>query len=544
MRRLMAQLEEHPGLILAIAALALHLWANSGYDYFVDELYFIVCGQHLAWGYVDQPPLAPLMARCARELFGDSLLGLRLVPALAAAGLAALTTVAARRLGGGLFARWLAGLAVLAAPVLCADGLVLSADTLQPLAWLAASLALIAAIKSEPARAGPKAWPIAWIVLGVIAGAALMAKYVMAYFLVAAGIGLILTPERRVLARPGPWLAAGLALLIVLPNLLWQQSHGWPFLQLNAAAFNGRNLSYGPLGYLLQEVMIVGPLTAPIWIAGLAGFAFWPRFAAMRWLAIAWAVLMATMVLTHGKSYYPAAIYPILLAGGAVVVEAAIHSRAARGAIVAATVFAGAALAPFTLPILPVQWFVAYQRALGQTAGLKAERVAIDKQPVGELPANYANMFGWREIAAAVGKAYQALPPTDQARAVFFARDYNEAAAVDVFGGAWRLPPAISAHNNYYLWGPQGHDGRVVLLLSTARREDLLKAYASVGAAARIGDVDAVHRELLKTYGSAEPVASIDSAYAYPFERRLTLWLCRDRKVPFAADWQSLKLYF
>src|SRR5271170_575185 len=139
MRGRRAQLENHPGLILATAALAVHLWANAGYDYFVDELYFIVCGQHLAWGYVDQPPLAPLIARGARELFGDSLLGLRLVPAFAAAGLAALTTEAARRLGGGLFARWLAGLAVLAAPVLCADGLVLSADTLQPLAWLAAS---------------------------------------------------------------------------------------------------------------------------------------------------------------------------------------------------------------------------------------------------------------------------------------------------------------------------------------------------------------------------------------------------------------------
>ena len=536
MRRFAAFIAAHPGLILGASALALHLWANGGYDYFGDELYFIVCGQHLAWGYVDQPPLAPLIARGAREAFGDSLLGLRLVPALAAAGLAALSTQAARRLGGGLFSRWLAGLAVLAAPVLCADGLLLSADTLQPLAWLAACLLLMAAIEGER--------PLAWYALGVIVGAAFLAKYIVVFFLVAVAVGLVATPQRRVLARPGPWLATGLALLIVLPNLVWQQTHGWPFLQLNAAAFNGRNLSYGPLGYLVQEILIVGPLNAPIWLAGLAGFAFWPPFAARRWLAVAWVALMAIMLLIHGKSYYAAAIYPILLAGGAVVIEAAIKAPAARAGIAAATVLAGAALLPFTLPILPVDRFIGYEHAFGQGSGLKPQGAAIDNQPVGELPANYAYMFGWREMAAAVGRAYQALPPKDRARAVFFARDYSEAAAIDVFGGPWRLPPAISARNNYFLWGPHGADGSVVLLLSTAPREDILKAYAALQPAARIGDIGAVRKELLKTYSVAEPVAHIDTAYAYPYERGLTLWLCRGRKAPFADDWAKLRLYF
>ena len=532
LQRLAALFAAHPGMILGGLALALHLWANAGYDYFSDELYFIVCGQHLAWGYVDQPPLAPLIARIAHELFGDNLLGLRLFPALASAGLAALSTEAARRLGGGQFARWLAGLAVLAAPVLCADGLLLSADTLQPLAWLAASLALMAAIERQRTTT--------WLMLGAIAGVALLAKYVMAFFLVAAAIGLVSTPQRRVLARPGPWLAAALALLIILPNLLWQQSHGWPFLQLNATAFNARNITYDPLNYLLQQVLIVGPLNAPIWLAGLAGFAFWPRLAAARWLAVAWFALMGLMLLIHGKSYYPAAIYPILLAGGAVVVEAGVRARGVRAAITSATVLGGAALLPFTLPILPVEGFIAYEHALG----VKTEHAAVDKQPVGELPPNYAYMFGWREMAAAVGRAYQALPPQDRARAVFFARDYSEAAAVDVFGAPWRLPPAISARNNYFLWGPRGHDGSVVLLLSTAPRPDLLKAYAEMEPATRIGEVGAIRRELLRTYASAEPVARIDSPHAYPFERGLTLWLCRDRKVPFATDWSTLKLYF
>lgn len=535
----MASGKNRPGLSLGLTALALHLWANTGYDYFIDELNFIVCGQHLAWGYIDHPPLVPLIARIARELFGDSLLGLRLVPALAAAGLVALTAEAARRLGGGLFARWLAGLAVLAAPVLSADGLLLSADTLQPLAWLATAMLLTAMGESKEAANRPTLW----VSLGVIVGLALLAKYLMAFFLIAAAAGILLTPACAMLRYKGPWLAAGLALLILLPNLLWQYGHGWPFLQLNATAYNGRNLTVGPLSYLLDEILIVGPLTAPIWIAGLAGFATSKRLAGGRWLAIAWVALMGMMLALHGKSYYPAAIYPILLAGGAVMVETAIRARAARAAVVAATVAAGVALAPFTLPVLPVDRFLDYQGQVAKVAGLASQQVAIDNQPTGELPPNYANMFGWREVASAVGQAYAALPPEERDRAVFFARNYAEAAAVEVLSGA-TLPPTISTNNNYFLWGPHDHDGKVVLLLSTAAAPDLRAAYAPLGAEARIGDVEEVREDLLKTYGSAEPVAYIDPAHAYPFERHLTLWLCKDRRTSLVADWDGLKRYF
>lgn len=528
----------HPGLILGLMALVLHFWANTGYDYFIDELNFIVCGQHLAWGYIDHPPLVPLIARAAREAFGDSLLGLRLVPAFAAAGLAALATVAARQLGGGLFSRWLAGLAVLAAPVLSADGLLLSADTLQPLAWLAISMILIRQIDTRDQRLAP------WIALGVIVGLALLAKYIIVFFLLAAGAGILATPARRILAGKGLWLAALLALLIVMPNLAWQQSHGWPFLQLNAVAYNGRNLTVGPLTYLKDQILIMGPLNAPLWLAGLAGFAVSPRLAGGRWLVIAWTGMMGLMLALHGKSYYPAAIYPILLAGGAVVAEGALRARSARVGALAATALAGIALAPFTLPILPVDRFLDYQGAVARLAGLTSGQVAIDNQPTGELPPNYANMFGWREIASAVGEAYAALPPDQRGQAVFFARNYAEAAAVDVFGTDRHGPPAISANDNYYLWGPHGHDGKVVLLLSTAPTPDLRAAYAALGGASRIGEVEEIRQDLLKSYASAEPVAQIDPDHAYPFERHLTLWLCKDRRTSLVADWDALKLYF
>ena len=315
-------------------------------------------------------------------------------------------------------------------------------------------------------------------------------------------------------------------------------------MQLNAAAYDGRNLTVGPGAYLLDEILIMGPLTAPVWIAGLAGFAASPRLAKGRWLAIAWVVLMGMMLVLHGKSYYAAPVYPILLAGGSVMVEQFVRARAARIAVAAATVFAGVALAPFVLPVLPVDRFIAYQQVIAKVAGLTSGQVAVDKQPTGELPPNYANMFGWREMANAVGQAYTALPPELREHAVFYARNYSEAAAIDVFGGQWNLPAAISSNNNYFLWGPHDHDGSVVLLLSTAPTPELRDAYAALGTNARIGEVEDVRQDLLEIYASAEPVAYIDPDHAYPFGRHMTLWLCRDRHTSLVAEWDRLRLYF
>jgi hypothetical protein len=531
--RLLSNAAAHPALILGVSALALHLWASAGYDYFSDELYFIVCGQHVAWGYVDQPPLTPLIAGLAHGLFGNSLVGLRLVPTLTAAALVALTTEAARRLGGGFFARWLCGLAVLLAPVFLGVAQTLSTDSLQPLAWLAATLALISAIESE--RSLP------WYVLGAIAGVAFLDKYAIAFFLIAAAGGIVLTPERRVLARVAPWLSTLLFLLIVTPNLLWQRAHGWPFLELNSWAIANRNIAYEPLGYLVQQVILLGPLSSPIWLAGLAGFAFWQRFAAQRWIAIAWILLMAMMLLTHGKSYYPAGIYPILLAGGAVVIELLLQRASFRAALATGVLVAGVALLPFVTPALPLETFLSYQGAFNRVTGLNRGTAALDRQALGRLPANYASMFGYREIVAAVGRAYQALPAKDKAKAVFFGRSYAEAAAIDVLSGSKPMPLAISGHNNYFLWGPHGHDGSVVLLLSTAPRPDLLATFGAIAPVARVADNRTVRDELLKTFTSAQPVARIDNPFAQPFERNLTLWLCRGPKVPM--DWQSLKHY-
>ena len=498
-----SELLNRPALVLGLATLALHLWLNGSYGYFRDELYFIVCGRHPAWGYTDQPPLTPLIAAASDAVF-HSLRGLRLVPAVAAAALVALTTTAAGMLGGGLYARWLAGLAVLAGGFLELVGVLLTTDSLQPLAWLAAALCIVQAERDDEPR-----W---FLAAGIIGGMAFLAKYTVALYFASLAVGLLLTPQRRLLASWQPWAAAVIAFAIAAPNLVWQAQNGWPFVAHTAVLAAQKNIPLSPAAFLLQEVLTLGPTSAPVWIAGLAAFAFWRRFAGLRWVAISWALLIAAAVMGRGRPYYIGPAYPLLIAGGAVALEAWLP-RLAKPVFAGAVVAVGMLTAPLFLPVLPIETFLAYQ----QTLGIKPS--TGERLKLGALPQYYADMFGWPEIAATVGKAYQSLSPEDRKHAVFFGRNYGDAAAVDVFGGPWSLPPAISGHENYFLWGPRGADGSVVLILGGTRDG------------------------LLKMFGSVEAAGQVDNPLGMPEESGQTLWLCRDIREPIETLWPRLRHY-
>jgi 4-amino-4-deoxy-L-arabinose transferase-like glycosyltransferase len=494
-----------PGVVLALFALAIHLYASAAYGIFRDELYFIVCGEHPDWGYVDQPPLIPLIAAAMHAMFPDSLRMLRLVPALGHAATLALTAETARFLGGGRFAQTLAGLCVLVAGVYLATGTILTTDALQPLAWLFCAYALIRVIRNDDQR-----W---WLAIGVVAGVALQTKYMLAFWLAALAVGVLATPSRRVLMHTKAWLAVAITGIIVVPNVLWQENHDWPFLVIGRVAAEGKNIALSPLEFLFAEMNFLNFATAPVWLAGLAAFAVWPRFADLRLFAVAFAVLFGSMLAMHAKPYYPAGAYTVLFAGGAVALEAWLMWRPVRRVLVATVVVSGIISAPFALPILPIERFVAWQDFLRQTPQ------PLERQKLGRLPQYYADMFGWQELAAQIGAIYQALPPEDRAKAVFLAGNYGEAAAIDVLGAPWHLPSAISGHNNYFLWGPRGHVGSVVIRFG-GNRQVLLSAYASV-----------------------EPAGMFDNPWAMPYERGQTLWLCRGRKVSFEQDWARFRKF-
>ena len=495
----------NPAFLLALACLVLHALANGHYGFFRDELYFIVCGDHPAWSYVDQPPVVPLLASWSHALFGDFLWGFRLLPALVMTATVALTAEFARAAGGGRFAQWLAGLCVLLAPILLIQGVLFGTDMFQALTWLGLAWTLVRLEQTRDER-----W---WLAFGAIAGFSLETKYLIAFFIAALAPGLLATPLRRSLLRPWVWLGALIAAALALPNVLWQQAHGWPFLALGAAAVNGKNLAMPPLTYFGQQFLQIGPLAMLVALCGLWAGAVRPRFTVARAIAIAWLLLFALFVHLHGKPYYLAAIYPALLAFGAVRIEQWFGNAAARGAVLAGIALSGALAAPLTLPILPVGAFIRYAQAIGFTPSV-GERVKT-----AALPQYYADMFGWREMAGKIAAVYWSLPPRERAQAVFFGNNYGEAAAIDVFGRRLGLPPAISGHNNYYLWGPRGHDGSVVIIIGGDT-----KHYAGLFRSWRIA-------------------GRIDTPYAMPYETHKPVYVLKGMKMPLAQYWPQVRHY-
>jgi len=494
-----------PSLVLALATLLLHVLANGHYGIFRDELYFIVCGDRPDWGYVDQPAIVPLLASWSHTLFGDFVLGFRMLPALVMAATVALTVEFTHALGGGRFAQWLAGSCLMLAPIVLIEGVMFSTDMFQPLTWLALGWVLV-----RLEQTGDERW---WLAFGAVAGFSLNTKYLVAFYLAALTVGLLATPRRKSLLHPWIYLGALLAAAMVLPNVLWQQAHGWPFLELGKAASNGKNLEMSPWAFFIQQVLLTGPLAAVVWISGLWAGMFRPRFAVARAFPIAWLILLLVFDATHGKAYYVCAIYPTLFAFGALRFEAWLGNTVARGAMLAGVVVLGCLAAPLTLPILPVEDFIRYQKALGVTLS------GGERQALGALPQHYADMFGWREMAEKIAAVYRSLPPEDRARAVFLGENYGEAAAIDVFGPRLGLPPAIAGHNNYYIWGPRGHDGSVVIIIG--------------------GDT----RHYAELFRSIEVAGRITTAYAMPYETDQPIYVLRGMKVPLQEFWPQVKRY-
>jgi len=491
---------------LAAAKLVLHLYAGHNYGYFVDELYYLACGRHLAWGYVDQPPMIALLAAFVRVTLGRSLPAIRLLPAIAGAGMVLLTGLIARELGGGRFAQGLAALAALVAPGFLAMDSLFSMNAFEPLLWMGCAWAVIRIVRTGRQNL--------WLWFGLLAGIGLENKHSMLIFGFGIVVGLLATPERRQLRSPWLWLGGLLALLVFLPNLLWNAQHHFPFLELQANIRRShRNVDLAPLAFLAQEALTMLPLALPIWLAGLWYFLFGARGKPYRALGWAWLVTMAVIMIMDPRVYYPWPAFPMLFAAGGVAWETWLQPprlRWVKPAWVAAMLLMGIFFAPFVVPVLPAETYIRYARATG------FQQPRVENHKLGPLPQLYADQFGWEEMVQAVAKVYQALPPDVRARTAIFGQNYGQAGAVDLFGPKYGLPAAISGHQSYFLWGPRGYTGESVIVMQ-GRQAELEQYYASV-----------------------EKVAHVGHPYAMPYEH-FDIFYCRGLKWPLAEIWPKVK---
>ncbi len=480
--------------VMAALTLLLHLATASVYGLFIDELYFLAAGEHLAWGYVDFPPLTALQAWLTRALFGDSLLSIRLFPALAAAGLVLLTGPIVRELGGRRFAQGLAALAVALAPAYLAFGSYLSMNSLEPLIWMGCALLVLRMIRTGDTRL--------WLGFGALAGLGLLNKHTMLLFGFALVVGLALTAERRLLANHWFPLGGLVAFLIFLPNLVWMIAHGFPHLELLAnIERNRRDVAFTPLQFLWMQIFFMNPLAAPLWIGGLLHFLFGRGCRPLRALGWAYLIALGVLMALRAKVYYLGPIYPMLLAGGAVSLErwlAAPGWSRLRPVYASLVTVSGALIAPTVVPMMPPETYLRYTSAIG------FDQPRLENRRASAMPQFFADRFGWPEMVETVAKAYHALPPEQRAKCAIFGNDYGQSGAVDFYGPRFGLPKSIGGHLTNWYWGPRGYSGEIMLVLGDDR-EGLLRHFESVEAVGEVGHVYAMGQEHFTIFLCAKP---------------------------------------
>lgn len=493
---------------LCLARLALYLLSSGplAYGYMSDEFYYLDGARQLSWGYVDHPPLSLALLRLVDTTLGDSLLALRLLPALAHCAVIAGVALLAREIGGGRTAQRLAALAALVAPVYLGISALYSMNAFEPVVWVASAWLL--------ARIRNGAEPRTWLWLGAILGLGLLNKISVLWLGFGLALGLVATPERRWLVTPWPWLAATIAAAIALPFAVWQVENGWPLLEFMANARNEKMVEKTPLQFTAEQLVIMHPVLAPFWLGGLtwlftrAG----RRHRLLGWLWLGTFAVLAASGATRANYLGPA--YTVLLPAGGLMVERITRARELRwlpGVAATAFVLAGLLGAPLATPLLSPARYVAYERALGVKA-------PIDQTgELGALPLHYALRFGWDELRWAVTQAEATLSPSEHAQAVILGSWFGDTGMFNFRRAHEGGLPAISGHNHYWLWGPGTATGEVVIALRPSPEQ------------------------LRKWFHDVRYIADVDCSLCLPEVDRLRVYVCRKPRHPIAEWWPEVK---
>lgn len=493
---------------LVAAKLVLNLLLDQRYGYFRDEFYYLKLGEHVFDGPTAMPLLGPLLMALSRGVLGDSLIALHVLPALAGAGVIVLTVWMARDLGGRLLAQGLAGIGALLAPAYVGVNSTFSYDSFDQLFWVACLWVLVRLLQRDKPRL--------WLAFGAAAGLGLFTKETMLFLGFAVALAFLLTPARRHYMSGWMWAGAGISFLFAIPYLVMQGQMDWPCLDYWSRYGSLKTYAASPLEFVWFQVAVMNPVSAPLWLAGLVwalGTESGKPFRALGW---AYLILVVLFVWLKVKFYFLVPMYAFLFAAGAAWIEGWAARGSARMALrlyLGAMAVAGIVLAPYAMPLLPLETFLSMARATGGDLGVKQER-----HPTRALPQHFADRFGWEELARLVVAVYQSLPPADRAKACVFTANYGQAGAIEFFGRKLipDLPPVLSAHGQYFFWGCGDCTGEVMILVGVPERD--------------VGRVFERYAEAART----------DCEYAMPYENGRAIYVARGPKVPLAQAWPGL----
>jgi hypothetical protein len=483
---------------LSLVRILLNLFINNQYDFHRDELYYLACGDHLDFGYVDHPPLLPWIASFIKPLIGQSLFAVRLIPTLAGGTIVALTGLSVKELGGGKFAQAVGCLAVIIAPLFLGMGLLFTTNVFDQLLSVLSIYLLILIFKKDNPRY--------WLLLGIVLGLGMMNKHTMLIFAAAILLSFALTPNRRYFTNKYFWVSVVIAIAIFSPNIYWQISHGWPTIEFLREAAINRMEQVSPLGFLAQQFFSLNPINMILLLAGLYYYLFTKDGKQYRVMGILFLLLFVFFAFQRSKDYYLAPAYPIIWAGGAILIEKLSFSRLRlliRPILPVLMLIAGLVVLPFSIPILPVD---------------KLEKLAAFEKT--ELPLTFRDMLGWENMTASLADVYKALPADQKTGCAILANNYGEAAAIDYYGSKYGLPKAICAHNSYWLWGPREYSGEFVL---------------SVGLN---------HQDLQQGFAEVKKNREIPNSDATWYERDLSIIIWSKPKLPLNQMWPYIKMYY
>jgi hypothetical protein len=500
-------------LILGSLALVVFIlvWISctvKPYGFFIDEVYFMSCAKHLAFGYIDQPPLSILLLALVRDLLGSSLILVRILPALSIASTAFIAGLIAKRLGGSIGSMLLALLAVAAMPVFMVFGSYFSMNAYEPLIWTAAVYFVIRMVQEEDPRY--------WIHFGVLMGLGLEMKHTIVLYGAALIFGLLISRKRNLLFNR--WILwGGLAcFLLILPNLIWQYVHHFPSLELYANSFSSKNINKSYLQVMIEQIIFVNPASFPLWIAGLF-ILLSKKFRAYRFMLYTYAILLFMLVLGHSsRPDRITSVYPFLFAMGAVGLEhwlPAIRFRTVQVSMAALIIVGGLLLAPIFCPILPPEQLGKYIARLGL-------HFDIEEGKKGEpLPQWLADRIGWEEMAEKVAEVYNALPEDEKRNAAIVSTNYGEAGALDLYGPEYGLPIVYCTHNSFHTWGPPS---------------DTIKTY--IGVYINADDVK-------DKFEQVEEAAVYHCPDCTRPQREVSIYILRKPTISIESEWEHFKNY-
>ncbi|MFH0883896.1 MAG: glycosyltransferase family 39 protein [bacterium] len=501
-----------PALWMAGFTLLFHLpvLITGGYGIFRDEMYYVACANHLAWGYVDQPPLSIFILWVWKGIFSNSLFSLRLLATLAGSASVFIGVRITALLGGGRFGQMIAGLALIMAPQLMALRFYYSMNVFDLLFWNLVVYQFLVLLHTGERRV--------WVTIGVLLGLTLLNKISGLWLAAGIGIGTLASSRRRDLLTHWPWSGVAVALVLFSPYLIWELAHGWPTLEFMHNATTQKLAVVGPITFLREEIINMNPFIAPLWLLGTIVLFTQNRFRLVR--AIAWVfpvVLLILLISGSAKPYYLAPAFTLPLGAGAVFVEEMTRrvrkSLSVQLAVIAFIAVPGLLLAPIAIPVLPVKDYIRYSARIGLTPSVG------ERWETAELHQFYADMFGWKGLARTVATVYNDLPEAGSGKVMISGQNYGQAGAIDYFGKSLDLPPASSLHNNYWYWGPQPADPKVAIFI--------VQDGSYLSGLFKETTLAAVHRCNL----------------CMPYESRLEIWICRKPKIDLHDWWPKHRAF-